>query len=128
MAKVNWSAGIDSVSGALSKPSKSGQPSCNKMLLGTHRVAATTNPNCNRIYIRKKAVRSTPFSNDERLIQTRFATVSAAVATRSKDLSKIAADQAAFEAQKNTPGGAKTLKAGYWLVEGEVYDQAHPRD
>ena len=28
MAKVTYSAGIDSVSGALSKPSKSGQHSC----------------------------------------------------------------------------------------------------
>ena len=51
MAKVGWSAGIDYVSGALSKPSKNGQHSCQKMLLGTHRVAATTNPNCNRIYL-----------------------------------------------------------------------------
>ena len=33
MAKVEWSAGIDHVSGALSKPSKSGQHSCTKMLL-----------------------------------------------------------------------------------------------
>ena len=42
MAKVVWSAGIDSISGALSKPSKSGHHSCGKMLLATHRVAATT--------------------------------------------------------------------------------------
>ena len=33
MAKVEWSAGIDSVSGALSKPGKNGQHSCAKMLL-----------------------------------------------------------------------------------------------
>ena len=38
MAKVEWSAGIDHVSGALSKPGKNGQHSCNKMLLGTHRT------------------------------------------------------------------------------------------
>ena len=54
MAKVEWSAGIDSVSGALSKPSKSGQHSCSKMLLGTHRVAATTSSDCNRLFLRKK--------------------------------------------------------------------------
>ena len=42
MAKVEWSTGIDSVSGALSKPSKSGQHSCTKMLLATHRIAETT--------------------------------------------------------------------------------------
>ena len=47
MAKVEWSTGIDSVSGALSKPSKSGQHSCTKMLLATHRIAETTSSDCN---------------------------------------------------------------------------------
>ena len=125
MAQVNWSAGIDSVSGALSKPGKSGQHSCNKMLLGTHRVAATTNPNCNRLYLRKKVERSTSPSADEMAARTRFAAVAAAVATRAKDVSKITADQEAFKAQKDTPGGRKTLKAWYWLVELAAYDQAH---
>ncbi len=125
MAKVNWSAGIDSVSGALSKPGKSTQHSCNKMLLGTHRVAATTNPNCNRLYLRKKVERSTSPSADEMAARTRFAAVAAAVATRAKDVSKITADQEAFKAQKDTPGGRKTLKAWYWLVELAAYDQAH---
>ncbi len=60
MAKVGWSAGIDYVSGALSKPSKNGQHSCQKMLLGTHRTAATTSNNCNRLYLRPKIERSTP--------------------------------------------------------------------
>ena len=60
MAQVEWSAGIDSVSGALSKPSKKGQHSCKKMLLATHRTAATTNSSCNRIYLRDKVVRTTP--------------------------------------------------------------------
>ena len=45
MASVTYSAGIDHVSGALSKPSKSGQHSCEKMLLATHRTAATTSNN-----------------------------------------------------------------------------------
>ncbi len=125
MAKVNWSAGIDSVSGALSKPGKSGQHSCNKMLLGTHRVAATTNPNCNRLYLRKKVERSTSPSADEMAARERFAAVATAVATRAKDVSKITADQEAFKAQKDTPGGRKTLKAWYWMVELAAYDQAH---
>ena len=125
MAKVEWSAGIDSVSGALSKPGKSGQHSCNKMLLGTHRVAATTNPNCNRLYLRKKVERSTSPSADEMAARTRFAAVATAVATRAKDVSKITADQEAFKAQKDTPGGRKTLKAWYWMVELAAYDQAH---
>ena len=73
MAKVEWSAGIDSVSGALAKPSKSGQHSCTKMLLGTHRVAATENPNCNRIFLRRKVQRSTAVTSDERWAQTMYA-------------------------------------------------------
>ena len=72
MAKVEWSAGIDSVSGALSKPSKSGQHSCSKMLLGTHRVAATTSCDCNRLFLRKKSKRSTPVTSDERAWRNRF--------------------------------------------------------
>lgn len=65
MAKVTWSAGIEHVSGALSKPSKSGQHSCSKMLLATHRTAATTNTDCNRIYLRERPKRTTPVTSDE---------------------------------------------------------------
>ena len=39
MANVTYSAGIDHVSGALAKPGKSGQHSCEKMLLATHHAA-----------------------------------------------------------------------------------------
>jgi len=125
MAKVNWSAGIDSVSGALSKPGKNPQHSCSKMLLATHRVAATTNPNCNRLYVRGKVERGTSPSSEEMAARTRFAAVAQAVSTRAKDVSKITADQEAFKAQKETPGGRKTLKSWYWMVELAAYDQAH---
>ena len=125
MAKVEWSAGIDSVSGALSKPGKNGQHSCAKMLLGTHRVAATENPNCNRLYLRKKVERSTAPSTRELYARVRFASIAAAVSDRSKDLSKITNDQQAFIAQKDLAGGKKTLKAWYWMVEGNAYDQEH---
>ena len=128
MAHVEWSAGIDSVSGALSKPSKNGQHSCNKMLLGTHRVAATENPNCNRLFLRKKVQRSTSPSEDEQMARVRFSTVARAVNTRRKDLTKVTADQQAFLAQKDTAGGKRTMKAWYWMVEGEAYDAQHPRD
>ena len=127
MAHVEWSAGIDSVSGALSKPGKNGQHTCSKMLLGTHRVAATENPNCNRIYLRKQTKRSTPVTANETMARTRFATVAAAVNTRRKDLSRITDDQQAFLAQRDLPGGKKTMKAWYWMVEGQAYDQEHPR-
>ena len=127
MAKVEWSSGIDSVSGALSKPSKSGQHSCTKMLLGTHRVAPTESNQCNRLYLRKKVTRSTSPSEDELFARIRFATVAQAVSDRKKDLTKITADQQAFLAQKDLAGGKKTLKAWYWMVEGDAYDAQHPR-
>ena len=125
MAKVEWSAGIDHVSGALSKPGKNGRHSCSKMLLGTHRVAATTNPNCNRLYLRKKVERSTPVTADEVARRNRFGAISASVNARLKDLSKISADQQAFLAQKNEPGGKPTMLSYIWSLEMAAYDQAH---
>ena len=125
MAKVEWSAGIDHVSGALSKPGKNGQHRCAKMLLGTHRVAATENPNCNRLYLRKKTVRTTPPSPEELAQREKFAAIARAVNLRAKDLSKINADIAAFKAQKDLPGGKTTMKSWYWMVCGAEYEQQH---
>lgn len=127
MAKVEWSAGIDSVSGALSKPGKNGQHSCSKMLLGTHRVAPTESNQCNRLYLRKKTKRATSPTEDELFARIRFSTVAQAVNERKKDLTKITADQQAFLAQKDLAGGKKTMKAWYWMVEGDAYDAQHPR-
>ena len=126
MAKVEWSTGIDSVSGALSKPSKSGQHSCTKMLLGTHRVAATESKDCNRLYLRKKVHRSTSPTEDELFARMRFSTVAQLVNERRRDVTKITADQRAFLAQKDTAGGKKTMKAYYWMVCGDAYYQEHP--
>ena len=125
MAKVQWSAGIDSVSGALAKPTKSGHHNCEKMLLGTHRVAATTSDTCNRVYIRRKVERSTDPSAKELRIRSRFTEVGAAVRQRAKDLMQINADQAAFLAQRDTAGGKKTMKAYLWKVCGDAYDEQH---
>ncbi len=122
MAKVEWSAGIDSVSGALSKPSKSGQHSCSKMLLGTHRVAATTSNHCNRLYLRKNVVRTTPVLAEELARRARFAAVGTAVAVRKKDLSKVTTDTENFLAQRNEPNGKKTMKAYLWSLEMAAYD------
>ena len=121
MAKVNWSAGIDSVSGALSKPSKGGQHSCNKMLLGTHRVAATTSNKCNNLYLRKQVERSTPPSSNELAVRQMFSVVSRAVNTRAHDMTKIQSDTAAFKAQKDQPGGKKTMKSYLWSLEMASY-------
>ena len=127
MAKVEWSAGIDSVSGALSKPGKNGQHSCAKMLLGTHRVAATESNACNRLYLRKKVTRSTSPTEDELFARMRFSTVAQMVNERRKDLTKITADQQAFLAQRDLAGGKKTMKAYYWMICGDAYDAEHPR-
>ena len=126
MAHVDWSAGIDSVSGALAKPSKSGQHSCDKMLLGTHRIAETTSNKCTRLYIRKKRKRSTTAGPDELKRRQRFAAVSAAVAERAQDLSKMATDRAAYIAQKDQPGGKKSMKSYLWSLELADYDAQHP--
>jgi len=89
-----------------------------QMLLATHRKAATTSPDCNRLYLRgiKSVTRSTPVTADEQLVRTRFAAVARAVNTRKNDLSKIAADKAAFEAQKDAPNGKKTMRSYLWMV------------
>ncbi len=125
MAYVNYSAGIDYVSGALSKPKKDGQHNHEKMLLANHRVAATTNPQCNRIYLRKPTKRTTPLSPKELRIRARFTAVRAMIAERKEDLSKITDDQIAFAAQKNLANGKKTMYSWYWKVCGEEYDQQH---
>ncbi len=125
MAKVTYSAGIDSVSGALSKPSKSGQHSCSKMLLATHRVAATQSNACNRLYLRNKVERSTPLTSNELDARARFAAVAAAVKARKSDLNKITTDQQNFAAQKDQANGKKTMKAYLWKVCGDEYDAAH---
>ena len=127
MAKVTYAAGIDTVSGALAKPKKKEGHMCGTYLIGTHRVAETTNPECSRLYIRKGDAynRSTPVQADEMANRQRFAAVSAAVAARAKDVSKITQDQIAFQAQKET--GYKTMKSYLWSLEAAVYDQAHPQ-
>ena len=125
MAKVEWSTGIDHVSGALSKPSKSGQHSCTMMLLGTHRTAPTTSSDCNRLFMRKKTKRSTAVTANELEVRNRFAVVSRAVVARRKDLSHITTDVANFRAQKDQPGGKKTMMSYLWMVELNKYDQEH---
>ena len=125
MAKVVYSAGIDHVSGALSKPSKNGQHSCEKMLLATHRVAPTESNSCNRIYLREAPKPRTNISSKELSARTRFTEVQALVSARAKDLNKISQDQADFTAQKDLAGGKRTMRAYLWKVCGQEYDAAH---
>ena len=125
MASVTYSAGIDHVSGALSKPKKDGQHSCEKMLLATHRTAATTSNQCNRLYLRETVKRNSPLSQREIQIRNRFTAVSQAIKARKSDLSKLTTDQQNFRLQKNDPDGAKTMKAYYWKICGAEYDAQH---
>ncbi|MBR6829007.1 MAG: hypothetical protein IKM83_00135 [Paludibacteraceae bacterium] len=127
MGKVKYATGIDYVKGSLSKPKVRNGHSCGTYLTGTHREAATTNPNCTRLYIREANAyqRSTPVTADEVAKRNRFGAISQAVQARLKDLSKISADQQAFLAQKDEPGGKKTMLSYIWSLEKVVYDQAH---
>ena len=129
MAQVEYADAIKTVSGALTKINKkSPHAKDQKMVLATHRVAPTENPNCSRIYLRgiNSVTRKTPLSSDEMAARNRFAAVSASVAARRKDLTKITADQAAFVAQKNDPDGKKTMTSFLWKLEGDAYDTQHP--
>ena len=128
MAKVEYADAIKTVSGALTKINKKSQHAADqKMVLATHRVAPTQNPNCSRLYLRglNSISRSTPVTTEETRIRNRFASIAAAVSARAKDLMKISADQAAFAAQKDAPNGKKTMKAFLWKLEKEAYDAEH---
>ena len=111
----------------MKRPKKQNGHSHGNYLVATHRVAATTNPNCQRVYSFEadRYERSTQPTSKELAVRARFTAVAAAIKTRKADLMRVAEDEAAFMAQKNLPGGKKTLKAWYWMVEGQAYDQEH---
>ena len=127
MGKVKYATGIDYVQGSLSKPTVKAGHKCGSYLIGTHRTAATENPDCTRLYVRgaETYARTTQPSSKELANRARFTAVSAAIKARKADLMSVANDEAAFMAQKNLPGGKKTLKAWYWMVCGNEYDQEH---
>ena len=127
MGKVSYSPGIEFVQGSLAKPKKVDGHSHGDYLIGTHRTAPTTSPDCTRLYVRKGNTygQNVSMSQDSIAARLRFSAVSTAVNTRAKDLTKIAADRAAFLAQKDEPGGCKTMKSYLWKVEGQAYDQQH---
>ena len=128
MAKVEWNDAVKTVSGALVKINKKSQHAADqKMVLATHRVAATTSNACSRLYLRGLSAvsRSTLPKAKELAARSRFTEVAAAVLQRSKDLMQISSDQAAFIAQRDTAGGKKTMKAYLWKVCGDAYDEQH---
>ena len=127
MGKVTYSPGIEYVQGALAKAKKKDGHRCGDYLIGTHRTAATENPDCTRLYIRKGTSyeRTSPLTSKELDARARFSAVAAAVKARKSDLNSITQDQINFAAQKDTAGGKKTMKAYLWKVCGDAYDQAH---
>ena len=127
MGKVTYSPGIEYVNGALAKAKKKDGHRCGDYLIGTHRTAATQNPDCTRLYIRKGTSyeRTNPLSSKELDARARFTAVAAAVKARKSDLNKITTDQQNFAAQKDQAGGKKTMKAYLWKVCGDEYDTAH---
>ena len=128
MAKVEYADAIKTVSGALTKINKKSPHAADqKMVLATHRVAPTTSPDCSRLYIRGLSAvsRSSQPTSKELATRARFTAVAAAIKTRKADLMRVTEDEAAFMAQKDLAGGKKTLKAWYWMVEGQAYDQEH---
>ena len=128
MAKVVWQAGIEYVSGALCKCGKQKPHTHGRMLLATHRRAATTSDTCNRIYLRDETNIQISNSADSVWARQRFKTVAGMVRQRSMDLSKLTQDQMDFIAQRNNPRGIKTMRAYYWHICGQEYDAQHPRD
>ena len=127
MGKVTYSPGIEYVNGALAKAKKKDGHRCGDYLIGTHRTAATQNPDCTRLYIRKGTSyeRTTPLTSNELDARARFTAVAAAVKARKSDLNKITTDQQNFAAQKDTAGGKKTMKAYLWKICGDIYDAQH---
>ena len=120
-------AGIETISGAMKKPKKLNGHNHGNYLVATHRTAASTNPNCQRIYSfdADRYKRSTTPKAKELAARSRFTEVGNAVRLRSKDLMQISTDQAAFLAQRDTAGGKKTMRAYLWKVCGDEYDAQH---
>ena len=125
-AKVG-AAGIEYIQGALKRPKKQDGHNHGNYLVATHRVAETTNPNCQRLYSfdADRYKRTTPLQSHELDLRTRFTTVARNVALRKKDLSRISSDQIAYREQKDQPGGKKTMKSYLWSLELAAYDAQH---
>ena len=97
-----------------------------KMVLATHRKAATQSKDCSRIYLRglSSITRTTPLKPKEVSIRQRFQAVRAMVAARKEDLTKVTQDQIDFLAQKDLANGKKTMNAYLWKVCGQEYDES----
>ncbi len=123
-AKVG-AAGIEYIQGALKRPKKQDGHNHGNYLVATHRTAATTSKDCQRLYTfdADRYVRTAPLSTKELQARNRFRAVAAMVKERAADLMAITQDQVDFLAQKDTANGKKTMRAYLWKVCGQEYDQ-----
>ena len=122
-AKVG-AAGIEYIQGALKRPKKQDGHNHGNYLVATHRTAATTSKDCQRLYTfdADRYVRTAPLSTKELQARNRFRAVAAMVKERAADLMAITQDQVDFLAQKDAANGKKTMKAYLWKVCGQEYD------
>ena len=99
----------------MKKPTKKDGHKHGSYLIMTHRTAPTTNPNCQRIYAKNADAyeRATEPSAHELESRARLAAAARATQTRIANLSTIEADEAAWRAQKDQPGGKKTFYAAF---------------
>ena len=117
MGKVTYAPGIQYVQGAMAKPSKKDGHNHGDYLIGKHRTAPTSNPNCTTLFVMKEdTFKRDTFSALEREKQTMFATAARAAQARMKNISTIAEDKAAFAAQT----AYKTL---YQFIFNAEYDK-----
>lgn len=75
------------------------------------------------LFVRKN-YRTTPYSAEEIAAKALFAARVTWIIARKQDLTKIAQDQAAFLAQRDTAGGVKSLNAYYWVLAKENVTEA----
>ena len=122
-AKVG-AAGIEYIQGALKRPKKQDGHNHGNYLVATHRTAATTSKDCQRLYTfdADRYVRTTPLGTKELQARNRFRAVAALVKARKEDLMAITQDQIDFLAQRDAANGKKTMKAYLWKVCGQEYD------
>ena len=79
----------------------------------------------NVFFVRKNS-RGTMPTSLELNYRAAFSAVRQSVKVRLKNLSTLAADRAAFNAQKDQPGGKKSFYSYIWDLEWTAYETAHP--
>ena len=123
MGKANLNPIFNTVSGAVSKPKKDSEGhSCGNYVILKHRVAPTTNADCQRVYIHDADAykRKTPVSADEISARTDFGAVARMVNTRLHNQAQYAQDVAAFKEQTRY----KTLRQYVWHTCAAAYAQS----